>query len=500
MGQDVDDRTFSRDDRTRYRAKVRRCLDVFARMLGERDFTVEHPQVGIEIELNLVDESGDPSLRNAEALDAIAHDGFQTELAQFNIEINVAPSRVDGSGLSDLEAAVRTDLNAAQERAARVGAHLLMIGILPTLHEEHLGRDAISADPRYHLLSEQILVARGENIEIIIDGVDRLDTTAETIVPEAACTSTQLHLQVQPDDFAAAWNASQAIAGVQLAMGANSPFLLGRQLWHETRIPLFEQTTDTRSDELKAQGVRPRVWFGERWITSVFDLFEENVRYFPALLPVVDDEDPLEELEAGRVPALRELLLHNGTIYRWNRPIYDVADGRPHLRIENRLLPAGPTVVDTMANAALYYGLVAALSSAERRPWSQLPFEVAEANFHQAARDGIEAELYWPVLGTAPARELVLRHLLPLAHVGLEQLGVDAAIRERLLGVVEQRCVLGRNGATWLIEEFEHHLAATPERSDALRSTTRVYEQHMHANEPVHTWPTRRTHNPRLGT
>lgn len=364
MGQDVDDRTFSRDDRTRYRAKVRRCLDVFARMLGERDFTVEHPQVGIEIELNLVDESGDPSLRNAEALDAIAHDGFQTELAQFNIEINVAPSRVDGSGLSDLEAAVRTDLNAAQERAARVGAHLLMIGILPTLHEEHLGRDAISADPRYHLLSEQILVARGENIEIIIDGVDRLDTTAETIVPEAACTSTQLHLQVQPDDFAAAWNASQAIAGVQLAMGANSPFLLGRQLWHETRIPLFEQTTDTRSDELKAQGVRPRVWFGERWITSVFDLFEENVRYFPALLPVVDDEDPLEELEAGRVPALRELLLHNGTIYRWNRPIYDVADGRPHLRIENRLLPAGPTVVDTMANAALYYGLVAALSSA----------------------------------------------------------------------------------------------------------------------------------------
>ena len=176
----------------------------------------------------------------------------------------------------------------------------------------------------------------------MIDGVDRLDTTADSIIPEAACTSTQLHLQVEPDDFAPMWNAAQAIAAAQVAVGANSPFLLGNQLWHETRIALFEQATDTRSAELKTQGVRPRVFFGERWITSVFDLFEENVRYFPALLPIVDDEDPLVELEAGRVPNLPELRLHNGTVYRWNRPIYDVADGRPHLRIENRLL-AGRT-------------------------------------------------------------------------------------------------------------------------------------------------------------
>ena len=186
-------------------------------------------------------------------------------------------------------------------------------------------------------------------------------------MPEAACTSTQLHIQVSPENFAAYWNASQAISGIQLAVGANSPYLLGKQLWQETRIPLFEQATDTRSEELKEQGVRPRVWFGERWITSIFDLFEENVRYFPALLPITDDEDPLEVLEEGGTPTLSELKLHNGTIYRWNRPVYDVVDGVPHLRVENRVLAAGPTVVDTMANAAFYFGLVRAWPSTTGR-------------------------------------------------------------------------------------------------------------------------------------
>ena len=490
MGQDVDDRAFTREDRTRYRTKVRRCLDVFARMLSDHDFSVEHPHVGVEIEFNLVDDDGDPAMKNAEALEAIADEDFQTELGLFNIEINVPPSRVAGSGLSTLEDAVRDDLNVAQARARDVGANLIMIGILPTLKPEHLARESFSPNPRYHLLSEQILAARGEDIQIVIDGVDRLDTTTDTIIPEAACTSTQLHLQVEPENFASSWNAAQAIAGVQVAVGANSPFLLGRQLWHETRIPLFEQATDTRSEELKVQGVRPRVWFGERWITSVFDLFEENVRYFPALLPIVDDEDPVEEVEAGRVPNLPELRLHNGTIYRWNRPIYDTAGGRPHLRIENRLLPAGPTVVDTMANAALFYGLVNVIATSDRPLWSQMSFRAAEDNFHQAARTGMETELYWPSVGTAPARELVLRHLLPLAHSGLEQMGVDVDIRDRLLGIIEQRCITGRNGATWLIDDFEHRLASSGgDRLAAMQSTTRRYQELMHRNEPVHDWP-----------
>ena len=212
---------------------------------------------------------------------------------------------------------------------------------------------------------------------------------------------------------------------MQLALGANSPFLFGKELWRETRVALFEQATDTRPEELKAQGVRPRVWFGERWITSIFDQFEENVRYFPALLPVCDDEDPEEVLGRGDTPRLAELRLHNGTIYRWNRPVYDVYRGKPHLRVENRVLPAGPTVVDVLANAAFYYGLLRTLCEQDRPVWSQMSFRAAEDNFDAGARHGIHAQVYWPGMGEVPATELVLRHLLPLAHQGLAAWGVD---------------------------------------------------------------------------
>ena len=271
-------------------------------------------------------------------------------------------------------------------------------------------------------------------------------------MPEAACTSTQLHVQTSPDQFAAYWNASQVISSVQLALGANSPYLLGKELWRETRIPLFEQATDTRSAELEAQGVRPRVWFGERWITSVFDLFEENVRYFPALLPILDDhEDPLTVLEAGGTPSLAELKLHNGTVYRWNRPVYDIAHGVPHLRVENRVLAAGPTVADTMANAAFYFGLVRYLADHERPLWSQMSFSAAEENFHVAARDGIEALVYWPGVGQVRATELVLRKLLPQARAGLDAWGVPSEESDRLLGIIEQRCLTGVNGAEWFV-------------------------------------------------
>ncbi|HEU0285881.1 MAG TPA: glutamate--cysteine ligase, partial [Nocardioidaceae bacterium] len=243
-------------------------------------------------------------------------------------------------------------------------------------------------------------------------------------------------------------------------------------------------------EELKAQGVRPRVWFGERWITSIFDLFEENVRYFPALLPITEDENPAEVLDRGDTPELAELRLHNGTIYRWNRPVYDVVREQPHLRVENRVLPAGPTVVDTLANAAFYFGLTRALATDERPLWSQMSFSAAEENFHVAAREGIDAQLYWPGLGTVPAAELVLRRLLPMAYKGLDDRGVDPDERDRLLGVIEQRCLRHRNGASWQCETF-HDLfdRGSIGRIDAMRGMVARYTDHMHSNEPVHSWP-----------
>ena len=491
MGEEVDRRVFTREDRTAYRQKVRRCLDVFAAMLHEARFDFERPLTGLEIELNLVDDNADPAMRNAEALAAIEDPAFQTELGQFNVEVNVAPRGLAGGGMTDFEHDVRASLNAAEEKARTVGAHMVMIGILPTLREEHLTLESLSASPRYALLNEQIFAARGEDLHLAIDGIERLATTADTVAPEAACTSVQYHLQVSPAQFPEYWNAAQAIAAVQVAIGANSPFLLGKELWRETRIPLFEQSTDTRSEEIKTQGVRPRVWFGERWITSVFDLFEENVRYFPALLPISTDEDPEATLARGNTPALGELRLHNGTIYRWNRPIYDVVDGRPHLRVENRVLPAGPTVVDIIANGAFYFGLVRTLAEAERPVWSQMSFSAAEENFHAAARHGLQAQLFWPGLGYLPATELVLRRLLPLAYEGLDGWGVEPEERDRLLGIIERRCLAECNGASWQVEML-HRLERNggTARFDALRGVLQRYMGHMHGNIPVHEWST----------
>ncbi|XBB68679.1 glutamate-cysteine ligase family protein [Nocardioides sp. WV_118_6] len=486
MGDDVAAQEFTPADRTRYRDKVRRCLDVFERMLRESAFDTDDPWTGIEVELNLVDAAGDPALRNAEVLDAIADPDFQTELGQFNIELNLPPGPLARGGLEQYETQLRASLNNAEKRAAELEAHLVMIGILPTLAPEHLAADALSANPRYRLLSEQILQARGEDIQIDIQGVERLRATVDTIMPEAACTSTQFHVQVSPERFASYWNASQAIAGVQIAVGANAPYLLGKHLWAETRIPLFEQATDTRAEELKVQGVRPRVWFGERWITSVFDLFEENVRYFPALLPVIDDEDPLTVLEAGGTPNLSELRLHNGTIYRWNRPVYDITGGLPHLRVENRILAAGPTVVDTVANAAFYFGLVRAIAENDRPLWSQMSFSAAEENFHAAARDGINAEIYWPGLGRVRATELVVRRLLPLAREGLALWGVEEAEANRYLDIIEQRCLAGTNGADWFVRRVDDFRDL--DRYDALRAVLADYRARMHDNAPVHTW------------
>src|SRR5580704_9059275 len=490
MGRDIQAIKITGEDRRRYRDKVRRSLDAFARMLRERQFDENPSMVGQEIELNLVDDTGRPSMRNAEALEAIADPAWATEVGQFNLEINVPPRQLGGDAFDGLEAEVRADLNAADGKARTVGSHLVMIGILPTLDEYHVDESAMSANARYRVLNEQIFAARGEDMRIAIDGAEHLLTHADSITPEAACTSVQLHVQVSPDAFASYWNAAQAIAGVQVALAANSPFLFGKQLWHETRITLFEQATDTRPDELKRQGVRPRVWFGERWITSVFDLFEENIQYFPALLPICEDEDPVAALEQGTCPQLAEMSLHNGTIYRWNRPVYGVVDGQPHLRVENRVLPAGPSVVDVMANAAFYYGLVRVLAESERPVWTQMSFTTAAENLHEAARHGMAAQLYWPGLGDASVAELVLRRLLPMARDGLGRWGVSSEHADRLLGIIEQRCLTGQTGAAWQISTVaglsERHGADRPE---ALRQMTQRYIEHMHTNEPVHSWP-----------
>ncbi len=489
MGRDIQAIKISGEDRRNYRAKLARSLDVFARMLRENMFESEPALVGQEIELNLTDPDGAPSMRNAEVLAEIADPAWATEVGQFNLEINVPPRELAGDAVVGLEGEIRASLNHGDERARTLGTRLVMIGILPTLRKSDVHEGTMSANERFRVLNEQIFAARGEDMQIEIDGAEQLLTHSDSITPEAACTSVQLHVQVSPEAFAGYWNAAQSIAGVQVALAANSPFLFGRQLWQETRITLFEQATDTRPDELKRQGVRPRVWFGERWITSVFDLFEENIQFFPALLPICEDEDPLAVLDAGGCPELAEMSLHNGTVYRWNRPVYGIVSGRPHVRVENRVLPAGPSVADVMANAAFYYGLVRVLAESERPVWTQMSFATAAENLHEAARHGLGAHLYWPGLGDAPVAELVLRRLLPMARDGLSRWGVDLVHADRLLGIIEQRCLTGQTGASWQVATTAALQERGADRGEALRQMTQRYVEHMHTNEPVHTWP-----------
>lgn len=489
MGREISQTSFSGADRTRYRAKVAQCLDALEVMLARGHFAEDVASTGLEIELALVEDSGQPANTNAEVLAQIADPSYQSELGRYTIELNVEPRTLSGTALADLEEDVRATLNHARDRARETGTDIVMTGILPTLMPEHAERDWISDDDRYLALDEAIRTARHEDIALEITGPEPLTRTFESIAVESVCTSTQLHLQVRPEQFARVWNSAQLLAGPQLVLGANSPLLFGHKLWAETRPVVFLQATDTRAPELRHQGVRPIVTFGERWITSIFDLFEENVRYYPALLPQTTDVDPFEVIAAGGTPELDELTLHDGTVYRWNRPIYAVSGGRPHLRVENRVLPAGPTVVDTIANAAFFYGAVEALVREDRPTWTRMPFSAARDNFEAAARHGIDARLSWPGELEISALDLIEGTLLPMARHGLEGLGVDRAVADHYLGIIAGRVERRQNGASWQVAAVDAYESSGLDRSRAVAKMLGDYRRNMDTNTPVALWP-----------
>ena len=495
MGRDIETTDFTPDDRLQFRQKVKANLSALRKLVDGGGFETGRRTCGVEIEVYITDPEGSAVPINAKLLERIPSADFQTELAKFTIEFDVKPRLLTGHVFTTIDTELRRSLTLAHDIAEELGARMTIIGILPTLREVDFTEDHMSANQRYKALNDMILKARGEDILINIEGAEELQARASSILFEAACTSMQLHLQVDPHDFGLYWNAAQMLSAPLVAVGANSPFFLGRQLHHETRIALFEQAIETRTEELVLQGVRPRVWFGEKWLDEgegLWDLFDENVRYFPALLPLCEDEDPAAMIEAGEVPRLPELTLHNGTIYRWNRPVYEVVRGRPHMRIENRVLPAGPSVPDSVANAAFCYGLLHGLVSRPRpHLWEQMSFAAAADNFYTAARDGLGARLYWPRVGAqVPVPELILRHLLPLARDGLVEWGVDAGDVDYYLGIIAERTLSGLTGAGWQIATW-HKLLHDDKlsREDATRELVRIYQRRSYASTPVHTWP-----------
>ncbi|MCS6711713.1 glutamate--cysteine ligase [Brachybacterium sp. EF45031] len=494
MGREVGTTEYTRSQRTRYRRELRRNLDLFESFLDHAEFVTEGT-IGVELELNLIGPDARPALTAVEVLETADDPGFVHEIGVFNAEADLPITTPRGQGLRGMEQQFADRLETLQRAADQHDTRVIAIGHLPTIDEDLLRGDQWrSPGARYEALETTVMQLRGEEIHLRIEGEGRgLDVEFDTIAPEAACTSMQLHLQVAPELFADTWNAAQAIAGPQVALGANSPFLLGRRLWHETRIPTFVQSLDVRPPEYQEQGVRPRVWFGERWITSMFDLFEENVRLFPALIPESRSmaEEPL--LTEGAAPTLHELMLHNGTIWRWNRPIYDPGKDMPHLRVENRLLPAGPTPVDMAANAAFFYGITHALVE-ERRPlWSRMSFGRAQETFETCARWGLEARVTWPKLGRVRVADLLRQHLIPQAMDGLRDLGADQDVVERYGEALLERARTGRNGARWQIDTVMALESQGRDRQQALAEMTELYLAGQRSGEPVHRWgvPTR---------
>ncbi len=494
MGIDVDREDFREADYAAFAERLRASLDALAQVLQRPGFGSGETSIGAELELNLVDPHGRPARVNKAVLSSANDDRLALELNRFNLEINSTPVAIAGRPFKALGDEFRATLTSTQRAARTHGARLVPIGILPTLTTFDVLTDVMTDRGRYRALSAKLRELRGGPFRIRINGLDPIDLGCDDVTLEGAATSLQLHLRVEPERFADTYNAAQIATALALAVSSNSPFFLGHRLWDETRIALFKQAVDVRDGARSIPGwPPPRVSFGHGWVRhGIHELFAEAVSLHQPLIPALSDEDPLACVADGGVPLLEELRLHCGTIWRWNRAIYDANDGG-HVRIELRALPAGPTVIDMMANSAFLLGLTLGLAAQAPELVAQLPFAHARHNFYRAAQDGLDATLLWPADNAPsprlePVPSLVVR-MLPLAFDGLVDAGVDADEAEELLSVIRARCETQMTGARWQRNAHIILEARLGTRADAMHRMVDAYEANVVSGKPVHLWP-----------
>lgn len=476
------------EQRRAFMRSLLRDLQALELMLDEDRFETGIRRIGAEQEVVLVDHSWHPAPVNQQILEALGDDHYTTELARFNIEFNLDPIEMGGRCLAQLEAQITGLLERLREVAARFDAEPLLTGILPSLAKDDLHLGNMTPVPRYRALNEALTRLRGGPAKLSLKGVDELSVTHDSIMLEACNTSFQVHFQVDPGDFVRAYNIAQAVAGPVMCAAVNSPLLFGRRLWRETRIALFQQSVDTRQVGASMRESQARVSFGTHWVEdSVLELFKEDIARFRTLFADTHEEDPLSVLDAGGVPKLWSLRLHNSTVYRWNRPCYGVHNGKPHLRIENRILPSGPTPVDEIANAALWFGLMRGMSDRFGDVTKHMDFDDASANFLAAARLGLDAQLRWIGHMPMPARDLLCRELIPMAREGLRAEGVDPQDADRYLDIIERRVAGGVTGAEWIVRSY-NALRPKSSRTERVYSVTGAMARRLRTGEPVHTW------------
>ena len=476
MGQEISRSTFTRQDFRRFRARLHQETTTLSDWFHADRFAPAGGVAGFEIEAWLVDRQGQPAPLNRVFLERLADPLVVPELSVFNIELNIPPLPLRGDTLRRMHANLESLWQRCQGVAADLDAAVALIGILPTLRVADLTPDHMSSQQRYRAINDQILRRRrGRPMELAIHGIETLSLTHPDVMLEAATTSFQTHLQVTARDAAVFFDAALALSAPMVAVAANSPLLFGKVLWEETRIPLFEQGVALAGGVRSNDPAYPRVTFGGDYVRdSLLELFAENRAHYPPLLPVDLSAEPVE-----RLPHLR---LHNGTIWRWNRPLIGFEpDGTPHLRIEHRVMPAGPSIPDTMANAALYYGLVHALARMTPPVGTALEFAHCRANFYAAARDGLRAEVRWLNGRRLPLRQLLLEELLPMARRGLRALDIDAADAAEYLNLIAARVESGRTGADWQRRFLARH-------GPDLAALTLAYMEQQRGGRPVQEW------------
>lgn len=466
-----------------------RDVHALKRMLETGSIETGIRRIGLEQEMFLVDEMFRPAPVAVEALECITDPRITSEIGRFNLECNTDPLLFGGDCLSRMEEELNSLLNTVSEATTTLGARPVLTGILPTLRKSDLTLDNMVPAKRYYALNDALTRLRGGPYVLSIKGTDELRLTHDSVMLEACNASFQIHFQVGPEEFARMYNIALAATAPVLAAAVNSPLMLGRRLWHETRIAVFQQSVDTRQTMPEDREVAPRVSFGRDWVhDSVLEIFQEDISRFKVILGREIDEDPFAAMEAGRAPALKALQLFNSTVYRWNRACYGVGpDGAAHLRIENRVLPAGPTVLDEVSNAAFWFGLVSSLVNEGSDIREKISFDVVHTNFVAAARHGLDAQLEWMNGETYTAQDLICGQLIPLAEIGLEAGGIDRADIDRYLGTIRERVQRRRTGARWLLGSLASmdQEGTLEERMAALVA---AMVDRQDAGRPVHEW------------
>lgn len=464
-------------------------IKVLERMIEKGLIESGIKRIGAEQELSLVDRFYRAYPQAPQILEKLDNLRFKGELASFNMEINLPPLYFTGTCLSKYEKLLNEDINEVRKAGREFGADLVITGILPSIRKSDLSEKNLSPAGRYQLLNQSLTALRGEPYQIHIEGPDQLITKHDSNVIEGCNNSFQVHLQLPAKNFVNYYNCAQAISAPVLAAATNSPLLFGKRLWRETRIALFEQSLDTRKSSYETSRGLPRVYFGNDWLNdSVTELFHDDITRHRVILQSDLIDDSSEKFERGEVPDLSALVVHNSTVYRWNRACYGVTDGKPHLRIENRYLPAGPTVVDEIANAAFWLGLMNEIPETHKSVKDTMDFDEVRTNFMKAAQLGLEAKFNWMGREKISAPELILDELLPAASKGLKKAGIEKEDINRYLGIIKNRVKNGKTGSQWLLDSFNRMKKNVSNDEISLAVTASMIKNQKMAM-PVHAWP-----------